>query len=140
MKTSCPQCNQHYEIDDEYNGQLIECQKCGGKFVAEPTENKQISKKPQENRKKLPAAVSTDANQSSSVTLQGVIKVLAVLTAVIAGICFYCGVDTTGSGLAFFQATFTALLCSLLLFAVAKALWLLEKIEFNTRSRPGKKE
>ena len=36
MKTQCPHCGQHYEIDDQYNGQIIECQKCGQEFVIEP--------------------------------------------------------------------------------------------------------
>lgn len=36
MKTQCPHCSQRYEIDDQYNGQIIECQKCGQEFVIEP--------------------------------------------------------------------------------------------------------
>lgn len=36
MKIECPHCEQHYEIDDEYIGQIIECQKCKQEFVAEP--------------------------------------------------------------------------------------------------------
>ena len=36
MKTECPHCNQHYEIGEEYNGQIVECQRCKQEFVAEP--------------------------------------------------------------------------------------------------------
>lgn len=36
MKTQCPHCNQHYEVDDQYNGQIIECQKCKQEFFVEP--------------------------------------------------------------------------------------------------------
>lgn len=33
IKTQCPVCGQHYEVDDAYNGQLIECQKCKHQFL-----------------------------------------------------------------------------------------------------------
>lgn len=36
MKTECPHCNQHYEVDDQYNGQVVECQKCKQEFFVEP--------------------------------------------------------------------------------------------------------
>lgn len=36
MKTQCPHCNQRYEVDDEYNGQIIECQNCKQDFFIEP--------------------------------------------------------------------------------------------------------
>lgn len=36
MKTECPHCNQHYEVDDQYDGQVVECQKCKQEFFVEP--------------------------------------------------------------------------------------------------------
>lgn len=35
MKTECPHCGQHYEIDDQYEGQAVECSKCNREFVVE---------------------------------------------------------------------------------------------------------
>lgn len=36
MKTECTNCGQCYEIDDQYAGELIECEKCGEAFTAKP--------------------------------------------------------------------------------------------------------
>lgn len=39
MKASCPQCGQHYEIDDEYNGFQVECLRCKAIFAISPTDS-----------------------------------------------------------------------------------------------------
>lgn len=36
MKTECTNCGQCYEIDNQYAGELIECEKCGEAFTAKP--------------------------------------------------------------------------------------------------------
>ena len=36
MKTECPHCKQHYEIDEQYNGQVVECTTCKNEFYVEP--------------------------------------------------------------------------------------------------------
>ena len=33
MKTECPHCGQHYEVDEEYIGQVVECTTCGKEFA-----------------------------------------------------------------------------------------------------------
>ena len=33
MKTECPHCGQHYEVDEEYIGQVVECTNCGKPFA-----------------------------------------------------------------------------------------------------------
>ena len=33
MKTECPYCRQHYEVDNEYIGQIVKCVTCGRGFV-----------------------------------------------------------------------------------------------------------
>ena len=33
MKTECPHCGQHYEVDNEYIGQVVECTTCGKEFA-----------------------------------------------------------------------------------------------------------
>ncbi len=33
MKTECTNCHQHYEVEDEYIGQEVECTQCGATFV-----------------------------------------------------------------------------------------------------------
>ena len=35
MKTECPHCGQHYEVDKEYIDQIVECISCGQEFVVE---------------------------------------------------------------------------------------------------------
>ena len=35
MKTECPHCGQHYEVDEEYLDQIVNCQSCGEDFVVE---------------------------------------------------------------------------------------------------------
>lgn len=36
MKTECLHCGQHYEIDDEYSGCMIQCLRCKGIFLIMP--------------------------------------------------------------------------------------------------------
>jgi predicted Zn finger-like uncharacterized protein len=33
MKTECPHCGQHYDVDEEYIGQVVECVTCGKEFT-----------------------------------------------------------------------------------------------------------
>jgi len=33
MKTSCPYCGQHYEVDENFSGETVNCQQCGKAFV-----------------------------------------------------------------------------------------------------------
>ena len=35
MRTECPHCGQHYEVDQEYANQIVECTSCGQEFVVE---------------------------------------------------------------------------------------------------------
>ena len=35
MKTECPHCGQHYEVDEEYIDQIVKCATCGEEFVVE---------------------------------------------------------------------------------------------------------
>ena len=35
MKTECPHCGQHYEVDQEYIDQIVECTSCRQEFVVE---------------------------------------------------------------------------------------------------------
>ncbi|MGE4300813.1 MAG: hypothetical protein AB7F40_04330 [Victivallaceae bacterium] len=41
FKTKCPNCGQHYELEDEYAGMPVECSKCQKGFIAhkEPAQN-----------------------------------------------------------------------------------------------------
>lgn len=49
MKTQCPHCDQHYEVDDRIGGEIVKCEMCGQEFVAEPL--------PEVRPKPAPAAV-----------------------------------------------------------------------------------
>lgn len=35
MKIECPHCGQHYEVDEEYIGQIAKCISCNQEFVIE---------------------------------------------------------------------------------------------------------
>lgn len=37
MKTSCPRCFQHYDVDDAYLGTYVDCQGCGKRFRVSAT-------------------------------------------------------------------------------------------------------
>ena len=84
MKTECPHCDQHYEVDEEYIGQIAKCISCNQEFVIEkirpddavqenfaqkqPAENRTISKesvinKPEKTKMaKIIDAVNIDWN------------------------------------------------------------------------------
>ncbi len=47
MKTECPHCKQHYEIEDQYNGQIVECTTCQKEFCVEPYVDTAIPHPPQ---------------------------------------------------------------------------------------------
>ncbi len=42
MKTECSKCHQHYEVEDEYLNETVECPQCGGSFVVKPREPTRI--------------------------------------------------------------------------------------------------
>ena len=57
MKTECPHCDQHYEVDEEYIGQIAKCISCNQEFVIEmirPDDDIQ------EKKEKQPAGISTE--------------------------------------------------------------------------------
>lgn len=47
MKIECPHCKQHYEIDEQYNGQVVECTTCKNEFYVEPYVENAIQPTPQ---------------------------------------------------------------------------------------------
>lgn len=161
MKAQCPHCNQHYEIDDAYNGQIVECARCNREFVPEPlqnpqqlpklkplkpepAENRQPAKTPQWNQDKPPRRRSECCNSPSPGTLPIIIQVLAIISLTVAVLCFGGCILSTIEGETSLAPSFLVVFCSLLpgallLFVVARVIQLLEKIEFNTRNRPGTK-
>ncbi|MBO4304605.1 MAG: PH domain-containing protein [Lentisphaeria bacterium] len=36
MKTACPHCGQHYDVEDQYNNQTFPCPQCGKAFTIAP--------------------------------------------------------------------------------------------------------
>lgn len=36
MKTECPHCGQHYEVENKYNGAEAECDRCQKTFIIAP--------------------------------------------------------------------------------------------------------
>ena len=59
MKTECPHCDQHYEVDEEYIGQIAKCISCNQEFVIEMI--KSDTNDIQENfAQKQPTGISTE--------------------------------------------------------------------------------
>lgn len=56
MKTECPHCGQHYEVDDEYIGQVVECTTCGKDFTVKASSDNAVIQ-PQNNCEKMKALV-----------------------------------------------------------------------------------
>ncbi len=42
MKISCPKCGQNYEVEDRYQGEMLECIQCGQQFKADILSEKNI--------------------------------------------------------------------------------------------------
>lgn len=42
MKISCPKCGQNYEVEDQYQGEMLECIQCGQQFKADILSEKNI--------------------------------------------------------------------------------------------------
>ena len=42
MKTECPFCNQHCEVEDELIDKVVECPKCKAEFCVQPLSEEQI--------------------------------------------------------------------------------------------------
>ena len=56
MITQCPHCLRQYEVDNQFDGQIVECQDCRQEFVIEKFENNIVLRKiqkahPPEKRK-----------------------------------------------------------------------------------------
>lgn len=41
MKTECPFCKQHYEVEDQFFNQMVKCTECGKTFQIQPIDNQQ---------------------------------------------------------------------------------------------------
>lgn len=57
MKIECPHCGQHYEVDEEYIGQIANCISCNQEFVIEKIRPDDDI---QEKKEKQPAETSTE--------------------------------------------------------------------------------
>lgn len=53
FKTKCPNCGQHYELEDEYAGMPVECTKCKKGFLANEEQQKHTDtdKQPEQHKK-----------------------------------------------------------------------------------------
>lgn len=68
MKTECPHCGQHYEVDQEYADQIVECTSCGQEFVVEiqPEQGSVIAPPPPEAPPVQEQAVYTQAQPQAA--------------------------------------------------------------------------
>lgn len=56
MKTECPHCGQHYEVDNEYIDQVVECTICGKEFTVK-TSSEPATSQPHKQGGKIKALV-----------------------------------------------------------------------------------
>lgn len=63
MKTECPYCGQHYDVDNGYNGQIVECETCGRNFIIDKKTD--FEKVPEDNNTRY-----ADRMQNKVATIQ----------------------------------------------------------------------
>ena len=62
MKTECPHCKQHYEIDEQYNDQVVECTTCKNEFYVEPYVENIIQPPPQTQTQVIKDALNSKSH------------------------------------------------------------------------------
>ena len=95
MRTSCPNCHQKYELDNEFSGSEVYCEKCGNNFTAvpesqpRPTQSVQVSavQKP-----KSSGSLKTAIEFKSKTPIECYILNIAGLLCIVVGLLFLIGV------------------------------------------------
>ena len=72
MKTKCPHCGQHYEVDKEYIDQIVECTSCGQEFVVEiqPEQGNVVAPPPPEPLEQEHIAYAQAQTQTNTATTE----------------------------------------------------------------------
>ena len=72
MKTECPHCGQHYEVDKEYIDQIVECTSCGQEFVVEiqPEQGNVVAPPPPEPPVQEQVAYAQAQTQTNTATTE----------------------------------------------------------------------
>ena len=143
MKTQCPHCRQHYEIDDQYNGQIIECQKCGQNFIPESLQKVELSTSVHNLNLSKPCMKTIKKEEKSLQSFKVPVivyflRITGILALVVCGLqllCILaCIITATFESMVNFYPTFIgSILISLFIFGLAKIILLLAKVEYNTR-------
>ena len=127
MHTTCPFCKQTYEVEDQYLGQHIECQKCKHEFTIAQSQappspaagtGAEVFKTP---------LLSRIFNVFGGLSLAGTIFCIA--GAVIMGI----RQDNMYAGMAILPAIFATILNALIMFGLSELVKAISETAFNTR-------
>lgn len=98
MKTECPHCGQHYDVDEEYVDQIVECVTCGEEFVVEKkTETESIPNKNDSSRTdRMPSNVATVQTQETGGKMKALVCEMCGSTDVVKQdglfVCQSCGI------------------------------------------------
>ncbi len=72
MKTKCPFCGQHYDVEADYNGETVDCQNCGKDFIITPLKTPLTPvAAPVAVSASAPVPVRTQSPVSANVTIVG---------------------------------------------------------------------
>ena len=66
MKTECPHCGQHYEVEENFAGQNVECSQCGKEFEVRAILQPEILPKTSSRAKKIKISVPSHNSLKSS--------------------------------------------------------------------------
>lgn len=144
MKTKCQVCESVFEVDEKYNGEVVDCPKCQSSFIVEKFEDKKSLPEKSCDNKSKPTKTdkSQPTNTESGVKFPKICRafdilglfflVLAIifLIPIIAGFCSR-EIDPIAIGSCMFTVMFFLFL---MMNAASIVIKLLAKIEFNTRS------
>ena len=134
MHITCPFCKQTYEVEDQYLGQQIECQKCKHEFTIA-----QSQEPPQKTAAPPSPAAGTGAEVFKTPLLSRIFNVFGGLS--LAGTIFciagavIMGIrqDNMYAGMAILPAIFATLLNALIMFGLSKLVKAISETAFNTR-------
>lgn len=146
MKTKCQVCESVFEVDEKYNGEVVDCPKCQSSFIVEKFEDKKALPEKSCDNKSKPNKTdkSQPANTESGVKFPKICRAfdilgwfflaLAIIYLTIPTIAGFCSGDSVpiAIGVCMFTVMFFLFL---MMNAASIAIKLLAKIEFNTREK-----
>ena len=135
MQTTCPHCKQVYEVESQYLGRRIECQKCKQEFTIENSASPSVPPAPPAP----PQAKPVNAEENFKAPLLSIIfNILGYVSLALFLFCLAGSVilivqrDFAGAGTTLY-AVGIVLLNALLMFGLSQVVRAISETAFNTR-------